>query len=359
MANKPFTLACMILITFMLTITVTCAESINSAYYSNSFDSPSSLNDGYWSANDTQIQTINGTNVLEINGEASFNPHHGNYALDNFTIQFDVYHNVVYENNTAYSGPFYQAADSENRTILLMGYVQRETSNGDQVEVHQEGFLTDLLTYHHYYFIFNRSSEWSTWRLTGYIAQVDGIEGFYRANFTIQVDNETITSFRSDSIIPEGTVHNITNEEVRPIAYHNIYPLPQTGVMIIPTASTNNGLHYSYLTNKVSTVLYNQAIPSYVDNFLYGYANAVPISVDFNLHTDTNAHTNSYLSNCNLFTDANYNPESYLANFNVRSNTNCSRIYNDFNSAPVSFRFITRCIYSDIKRPAIRTFTFR
>ena len=278
MANKPFTLACIILITFMLTTTVTCAEPINSAYYSNSFDAPSSLNDGYWSANDTQIQTINGTNVLEINGEASFNPQHGNYALNNFTIQFDVYHNVVYENNTAYSGPFYQAADSENRTILLMGYIQRETSNGNQVEVHQEGFLTDLLTYHHYYFLFNRSSEWSTWRLTGYIAQVDGIEGFYRANFTIQVDNETITSFRSDSIIPEGTVHNITNEEVRPIAYHNIYPLPQTGVMIIPTASTNNGIHYSYLTNKVSTILHNQAIPSYVDNFLYGYANTVPIS---------------------------------------------------------------------------------
>jgi hypothetical protein len=278
MVNKPFSLVCIILITIMLTMPLTRTDLTYSTYYSNSFDSPSSLNDGYWEANDTQIQTINGTKVLEINGEASFNPQHGNYSLDNFTIQFDVYHNVLYENNTAYSGPFYQAADSENRTILLMGYIQRETSNGDQVEIQQEGFLTDLLTYHHYHFPFNRSSEWSTWRLTGYVAQVDGIEGFYRANFTIQVDNETINSFRSDSILPEGTVHNITNEEVRPIAYHNIYPLPQTGVMIIPTTSTNNDIKYSLLSNKVTPAQSIQAIPSYIDNFLYGYADAVPMS---------------------------------------------------------------------------------
>jgi hypothetical protein len=92
------------------------------------------------------------------------------------------------------------------------------------------------------------------------------------------VDNETITSFRSDSILPEGTVHTITNEEVRPIAYHNIYPLPQTGVMIIPTTSTNNGVSYSLLSNKVTPAQNIQAIPSYIDNFLYGYADAVPMS---------------------------------------------------------------------------------
>jgi hypothetical protein len=274
--NSSIALACIVVLAGIFFVSQ--AETVAN-YYSNSFDSPSSLNDGYWQAKNTQIQTINGTNVLEINGEASFNPQHGDYLLNNFTVQFDVYHNVVYENNTAYSGPFYQGADSENRTILLMGYIQRETSEGNQVEIHQEGFLTDLLTYNHYYFLFNRSSEWSTWRLTGNIAQVNGVEGFYRANFTIQVDNETITSFRSDSILPEGTVHNIINEEVRPIAYHNLYPLPQTGVMIIPTTSTNNGLHYNLLSNKATTVQYNQATPSYIDNFLYGYADAVPMSL--------------------------------------------------------------------------------
>jgi hypothetical protein len=104
-------------------------------------------------------------------------------------------------------------------------------------------------------------------------------DGLYWGNFTLQVNNETITSFRSDSIIPEGIVHSITNEDVRPITYFNIYPLPQTGVMIIPTTSTNNGIHYNTLSNRIATVQNTQAIPSYVDNFLYGYANAVPVSV--------------------------------------------------------------------------------
>jgi len=184
----------------------------------------------------------------------------------------------MYENKTAYSGPFFQLCDSQNRTVLLLGYIQRESSNNGQVEVDQEGFFTDVLNYHHYYFPFNRSSEWSTWRLTGYIQQMTE-DGLYWGNYTLQIDNETITSFRSDSIIPEGMVYNITNEEVEPIAYCNIYPLPQTGVMIIPTTSNTNGIHYNLLSNKVSTARYNQAIPSYVENFLYGYANPVPMSI--------------------------------------------------------------------------------
>ncbi len=44
-------------------------------------------------------------------------------------------------------------------------------------------------------------------------------DGPYWGNFTLQIDDEVITSFRSDSIVTEGTVYSITNEEVRPIAY--------------------------------------------------------------------------------------------------------------------------------------------
>src|SRR5512136_357235 len=65
-------------------------------YYSNNFDSASALDDGYWSLHDAGIQTIGGSNVLSVDGEATFMPQHGGYALDNFTIQFDVFHNIVY-----------------------------------------------------------------------------------------------------------------------------------------------------------------------------------------------------------------------------------------------------------------------
>jgi hypothetical protein len=180
----------------------------------------------------------------------------------------------VYENNTAYSSPFYQLCDSQNRSIILLGYFQIET-NG---ETHCEGCFENLVTYNHYYFPYNPSSDWSNWRLTGYIQQMTG-DGLYWGNFTLQIDNETITSFRSNSIIPEGTVHSITNEEVKPIAYFNIYPLPQTGGMTIPTASNNHGISYSLLSNKITLTQNVQSIPSYVDNFLYGYAGAVPLSL--------------------------------------------------------------------------------
>ena len=259
------------------------SQTTNSTYYSNNFDSPSSLSDGFWSTNDTQIQNIDGTNVLEISGEASFNPQHGDYALSNFTVQFDVYHNIIYENNTAYGGPFFQLCDNQNRTIILLGYA------------YQEGFFTNVLTYNQYAFPFNRSLEWSTWRLTGYIKQMNE-GGLYWGNFTLQVNNETITSFRSDSIIPEGIVHSITNEDVRPIAYFNVYPLPQTGVMIIPTSLTNNGIQYSLISNKVTNVAYNQAIPSFIDNFFYGYADTIPTIVTSPATTPTPLPTSTQTS---------------------------------------------------------------
>ncbi len=140
MVNKPFTLACIILITLVLTMPLTRAEPANSTYYSNSFDSPSSLNDGYWQANDATVTD----GKLQINGEASFSPQQGDYSLNNFTVQFDVYHDVRYANNTAYSGPFYQLCDSQNRTIILLGYFQIET-NG---ETHCEGCFENLMNYH-------------------------------------------------------------------------------------------------------------------------------------------------------------------------------------------------------------------
>jgi hypothetical protein len=46
--------------------------------------------------------------------------------------------------------------------------------------------------------------------------------------------------------------------------------------VIIPTAFSNNGNHYSLLSNKVTDVAYNQAIPSFIDNFFYGYADTIP-----------------------------------------------------------------------------------
>ena len=78
-------------------------------YYSNNFESSAALQDGYWSLHDAGIQTIGGSNVLGVDGEATFMPQHGGYALDNFTVQFDVFHNIVYENNSAFQGPFYEA----------------------------------------------------------------------------------------------------------------------------------------------------------------------------------------------------------------------------------------------------------
>jgi hypothetical protein len=224
---------CIILLALVLITPFGQAEPTNSTYYSNTFDTTSSLNDGYWQVKDATVTE----GQLQINGEASFNPRQGGYSQNNFTVQFDVYHNIRYANNTAYSGPFYQLCDDKNRTIILLGYFAIETNGA----THFEGCLTNLMNYHHYYFAYNQTNEPSTWRLTGLIQQTAS-DGLYWGNFTIQINNKTVASFRSDSILPEGTVYSITNEEVKPIEYFNIYPLPQTGVMIIPTASINNGL---------------------------------------------------------------------------------------------------------------------
>jgi hypothetical protein len=82
--NKLFTLACILLIARLLSLQLTRPEPTYAPYYSNIFDSASSMNDGYWSARDTQIETLNWAKVLEINGEASFNPPHGSLYIGQF-----------------------------------------------------------------------------------------------------------------------------------------------------------------------------------------------------------------------------------------------------------------------------------
>ncbi len=78
-------------------------------YYSNNFDSINSLNDGYWSLHDAQIQAMGGSNALVVNGEATFLPGHGSYNPQNFTLQFDISHNVRYDNQYTLSGSFMRA----------------------------------------------------------------------------------------------------------------------------------------------------------------------------------------------------------------------------------------------------------
>jgi hypothetical protein len=244
-------------------------------YYSNNFESTSALDDGYWSLHDAEIQTLNNQNTLKVTGEASFNPEHGDYALDNFTVQFDVWHNVVYENNTAYAGSFYEASDSENNAVITMGYVQRGTND----ILTQQGFLEFNSGYSHYYFPFGQSSTWSTWRLTATTAAIDNT---YFANITLQVDGETITNFTNDR---EQTVSEITNEWImNPVAYHNLLPLPQPGVVVptyAPTLYSDSGIHYDLMSNIHAKPVYNSngATPSYIDNFYYGYADTVPLSI--------------------------------------------------------------------------------
>jgi hypothetical protein len=248
-------------------------------YYSNNFDSASALNDGYWSCQDSEIQAMNGLNVLYVNGEASFKPEHGNYDLNNFTVQFDVWHNVVYQNNTAYQGSFYEGADSEGNVIIRMGYVQRGTNDNLQ----QTGFVSFAAgpngeTYSHYYFPFDHSADWSTWRLTAVIVKT---EGPYFANITLQINNQEVTSFVNDF---EQTLSSITNEEIfNPVTYHSLLPLPLPGAPVptyIPTCNSKSSIQYELMSNiRAKSVLNNNgATPSYVDNFYYGYANMVPLS---------------------------------------------------------------------------------
>jgi hypothetical protein len=258
----------------------------NSTYYSNNFESPTALDDGYWSVHDAAVQTVNDAGVLEVAGEATFIPQQGNYALDNFTVQYDVWHNIVYENNTMYQGPFYEGSDMEGNVIVRMGYVQRGTDGN----LEQTGFVSfaagpDGATYSHYYFQFDHSSDWSTWRLTVVTTQTDG--GYY-ANVTVQVNEEVITEFNTGLPNPDGMggeliVPDIKNEPLySPVAYHNLLPLPQAGAPVptyVPTAAySSEDIHYNPLSNIQAKPVYNNngATPSYIDNFYYGYANAVP-----------------------------------------------------------------------------------
>ena len=271
------TLTC---IFFLASILFVSQANTVTNYYSNNFESTSALDDGYWSSQGAEIQTINNSNVLKVSGEASFKPEQGNYALDNFTVQFDVWHDVRYENNTAYAGPFYQATDSENNIVIMMGYVQRGTND----ILVQTGFVNlnaggPSGETSHYYFPFDHSAEWSTWRLTATIAAIDNT---YFANITVQINNETVTAFTNDR---EQTVSDITNEWIiNPVSHHNLLPLPQPGVVVptyAPTYYSDSGIHYDFMSNNQAKPVYslNGATPSYIDNFYYGYAGTVPLSV--------------------------------------------------------------------------------
>jgi hypothetical protein len=252
--------------------------SAQTNYYSNDFESADALDDGYWSLHDAEIQAVEDSNVLVIDGEASFMPMQGNYALDNFTVQFDVYHNVVYENNTAYQGPFYEAADAEGNVVIRMGYVQKGVNDNLQ----QMGFVSfaagpNGATYSHYYFPFDHSADWSTWRLTVVITKT---QGPYIADATVQINGQTVTAFTNDT---EQTLSSITNEEIyNPVSYHNLLPMPRAGAPVPTYAPTANskGVQFDLLSNTMVKPAANSngATPSYVDNFYYGYANALPTS---------------------------------------------------------------------------------
>ncbi len=256
-------------------------------YYSNNFDSTSSLSDGYWSLHDAGIQTIGGSNVLGVDGEATFMPQHGGYALDNFTVQFDLFHNIVYENNSAFQGPFYEASDSQGNTIINMGIYQRQMHTSDPQQVGGLDFSnTTTGQSSHYYFPLSHVADWSTWRLTVTTALT---EGGYVANVTVQIDGEAATDFATGMPRPDGMgeifVSDIIDVSVlNPVAYQNLLPLPQAGVLV-PTYTPSSvsygsgGIRYDLISNThVQPVSVNGATPSYIDNFYYGYADAVPFS---------------------------------------------------------------------------------
>jgi hypothetical protein len=285
MTKIQISIALFCLVVLAGTFLVTQADTdTNGSYYSNSFDSPTALDDGYWSVHGAQIETVNDMSVLEVEGQATFKPQEGNYGLDNFTIQYDVWHNVVYENNSAYQGPFYEGADLDGNVIVRMGYVQKGVNDNIQ----QMGFVSFAalpggLTYSHYYFLFDHSAVWSTWRLTAVTAKTDGA---YFANVTVEVNGEVISDFNTGLPNADGTaelhVSSIINEKLyNPVAYHNLLPLPQAGAPVptyAPTGYSGEGIHYSLMSTTKAEPMYNNngATPSYIDNFCYGYANTVP-----------------------------------------------------------------------------------
>ncbi len=271
---------------FLTAILLIPQANATSSYYSNNFESTSALDDGYWSLHEAEIQTMDNSNVLKVTGEASFKPQHGGYALDNFTVQFDVFHNIVYGNNSAFQGPFYEASDAEGHTIIRMGIYQRQMNNVDLQEVGGLAFCnTTTGESSHYYFSFNHGADWSTWRLTVTTALT---EGRYLANVTVQINGETISAFATGLPRPDGMgemwVSNITNEHVlNPVAYQNLLPLPMAGVMVptyAPTSYRGSDIHYDLMSNnQVKPVAsYGGATPSYIDNFYYGYADTVPMA---------------------------------------------------------------------------------
>lgn len=237
---------------------------------------------------DAGIQTVGGLNVLSVDGEATFMPQHGSYALDNFTIQFDVFHNIVYENNSAFQGPFYEATDLEGNVVIRMGVYQRQINDNVQ-QVGGLAFCKDSTgESSHYYFPFHHTADWSIWRLTVTTVLTGG---GYLANVTVQINDETITSFATGLPRPDGMgeifVSNITNEYVlNPVAYQNLLPLPQAGVMVptytpSPVSIDSGVIHIDLLSNThVQPVSVNGATPSYIDNFYYGYASTVPLFSD-------------------------------------------------------------------------------
>ncbi len=270
---------------FLAAILLAPQTNAAASYYSNNFESASALDDGYWSLHSAEVQTVNDANVLVVDGEATFMPQHGNYDLNNFTVQFDVFHNIVYENNSAFQGPFYEAADSEGNVILRMGIYQRQMHTNDMQQFGGLAFCQESTgESSHYYFLFNNAEEWSTWRLTVTTAST---EGGYLANVTVQINGETITDFATGMPRADGMgeifVSNITNEPIlNPVAYQNLLPLPQAGVLVPtypPTAYGNGGVSYDLMSNThVKPVSTSGATPSYVDNFCYGYAGTVPLT---------------------------------------------------------------------------------
>ena len=284
---SKFRLVSIALAVFFILTAMFFVSQANAAsnYYSNNFESNAALQDGYWSLHDAGIQTIGGSNVLSVDGEATFMPQHGGYALDNFTVQFGVFHDVVYENNSAFQGPFYEATDSDGNVIMNMGIYQRQMHDGDQ-QVGGLAFSKDTTgESSHYYFIFSHAAEWSTWRIT----MTTALTGSgYVANVTVQINDEVVTDFatgmpRSDGM-GEIFVSNITNEPVlNAVAYQNLLPLPQAGVMVptytpSPVSYGSSVIHIDLLSNThVQPVSVNGATPSYIDNFYYGYAGTVPL----------------------------------------------------------------------------------
>jgi hypothetical protein len=269
-------------------------------YYSNSFDSASAVNDGYWSLHDAGVQAMDNLNVLKVDGEATFMPQNGGYALDNFTVQFDVFHNIVYENNSAFQGPFYEAADSQGNTIISVGIYQRQMHNNDAQQVGGLDFSnTTTGQSSHYYFPLSHAADWPTWRLTVTTALT---EDGYVANVTVQIDDEVATDFATGMPRPDGMgeifVSAMINVSVlNPVAYQNLLPLPQAGVMVptytpSPVSYNSSSVNYDLMSNThVKPVSVSGTTPSYIDNFYYGYADTVPLSAA-STPTPTAAPTN-------------------------------------------------------------------